>query len=617
MSVTGSALGLRLLRDGGCRLSSQGVLAACTETVVPLIQRFCSTSIERLAKGKVDGEALFQEATDLPHINPDCGSNSLGIVAARKPFKNHGPKQRHGSSQKGQHHEKKMPGRDGPSQKGCQHEMKLPGRDGPSQKGYHHEKKLPDTPLQPYLFQIVLDTPTSGLMTELDTWMKVGNFLERSEALMVLFHLRKQRMYNKALKFMEWVERRKLLNFEERDYACHLDLIARNHGIEAAQKYIERVPNPFRNEVLYETLLVNCVCLGDVQKAQQVFNEIRELCLPLTVAACNQMILLYKRVARTKVADITTLMEKENIKPSPFTYKLLIDLKGRSNDLLGIKSVLNVMKDNGLKPDFATQTMVAKFYISGGLTEKAEEVISDMEVYIKDSCHAIRSLLDLYATLGRPDDVERIWNSCTEPELEDFLAAIEAWGKLGRIEQVEETFEALVKTSPKLTSKYINAMLNVYAENKLLDKGKGFLEKMCLDGYRSGPLTWDAIVKLYVNSGELAKADSFLVNVTEENPDRYPLFRSYTTLLKAYADKGDIHNAEKIFYSLKQIRYPGRTLPYNLLLAAYTNAQVTPHGFRERIKADNVRLSKTLIEQLERLDDVQKPGNQKWIFVLE
>ena len=101
------------------------------------------------------------------------------------------------------------------------------------------------------------------------------------------------------LQFMDWIERRKLLNFEDRDYACHLDLIARNQGFEAAQKYIERVPTPFRNEVLYETLLVNCVCQDDVRNAQQVFNEIRELSLPLTVSACNQMILLYKRIARS------------------------------------------------------------------------------------------------------------------------------------------------------------------------------------------------------------------------------------------------------------------------------------------------------------------------------
>jgi len=45
-----------------------------------------------------------------------------------------------------------------------------------------------------------LDTPMSTLMTVLDTWVQAGNCLERSEVLLVLFHLRKQRQYSKALK---------------------------------------------------------------------------------------------------------------------------------------------------------------------------------------------------------------------------------------------------------------------------------------------------------------------------------------------------------------------------------------------------------------------------------
>ncbi|CAL5076401.1 unnamed protein product [Urochloa decumbens] len=595
-----------LLRDVAFRQSPQVLPVGYSEMAAPLIRRFCSMSVESLSSSKVDVEASYQGATDQLHDDSDNGSEpGHGANAVRKQVKNHGPKKKHGPFKRGRRG-KKLPDRDGPSQEDRHHEMRLPGRDGPSQKAPHHEKKLPDMPFQKrFLFQTVLDTPMSLLMTVLDMWVKAGNCLERNEVLMVLFHLRKQRQYSKALKFMDWIERRRLLNFEERDYASHLDLIARNHGLEAAEKYMERVPEPFRNEVLYETLIVNCVCLDDVQKAEQVFNEIRELSLPLTVSACNQMILLYKRVARRKVADILLLMEMENIKYSRFTYRLLIDLKGQSNDILGMESVLNMMKDNGLEPDFATQTMVAKFYISGGLTEKAEEVIRAMEVYVNASRDATRSLLGLYAILGRPDDVERIWNSYTTPKLEDFLAAIEAWSKLGRIEQVEETFEALVKTSAKLTSKYFNAMLNVYAEHKLLAKGKEFLERMCLEGCPSSPHTWDAIVRLYVDSGELAKADSFLENVTEENPDRYPLFRSYTTLLIGYAKKGDIYNSEKIFHRLKQIRYPGRIPPYNLLLAAYTRAQVTPYGFRERMKADQVRLTKTGIEHLRHLDGLQ------------
>jgi hypothetical protein len=175
---------VRLLRDGGFRLS-QELLSGYSETVIPLIQRFYSTP------------------TTLPRDNSVCGGEpSHASRPVAKQFKNYGPKKRHGPSQKGHRHETKLPGsgRDGSSRKGSHHEKKLPGRDGPFQKGSHHEKKLPDPAFKPFLFQIVLDTSTSALVPVLDTWLKAGNRLESDQVNMVLFHLRKQRMYNKALK---------------------------------------------------------------------------------------------------------------------------------------------------------------------------------------------------------------------------------------------------------------------------------------------------------------------------------------------------------------------------------------------------------------------------------
>jgi pentatricopeptide repeat protein len=418
---------------------------------------------------------------------------------------------------------------------------------------------------------------------------------------------------------VEWIEG-ELLNFEERDYASHLHALFRYNGIKAAQKYIERVPKHFRNEVLYETLLASCVHLVDVQKAEEVFQKIMNLSSPLTVSACNQMLLLYKKAARKKVvcmkvahmkADgIFMLMGNENVNPSPITYSFLIDLKGLSNDMWGVESVIDMMKANGVEPNFGTQTMVAKLYISRGLTGKAEEAIRAMEVCINDKPSAIRSLLDLYAIIGRPDDVGRIWELCTEPNSLDYLAAIGAWSKLGHIEQVEETFENLLRTSQKLSSKYLNALLSVYSENKLLSKGKEFIERMCSAGCPSDPITWDAVVSIYVNSGEVKKADSFLLNVTEKNPGRSPLFCSYIKLLKAYAEKWDFHNAEKIFDRLKKVRYQGRSWrpPYGFLLEAYVNAGVPAYGLRERMRADRVYPSKSMMKQLNHLENLQKPG---------
>uniref|UniRef100_A0A0E0LIK6 Pentacotripeptide-repeat region of PRORP domain-containing protein n=1 Tax=Oryza punctata TaxID=4537 RepID=A0A0E0LIK6_ORYPU len=551
---------LRGLGKIGCQVSCQELPFGYSGTGFPSIRRLSSEPAERPFRNKNDSVILGEDVSDrLPDDNLECDDEldqHNGMIDA--------------SETKAQNLRSLFPAMD---------------RSGGT--------KLQDKTYRPYLFQIVLDAPSNYFRHVLDKWIEDGNQLERKDAMLVLFHLRKQHLYRKALQFVEWMERGKLLNFEEHDYACHLDLIARSHGIETAQKYIKRVPLPFRNEVLYETLIVNCVLVGDIQKAEEVFKEIKDLCLRLTVTLCNQMILLYKRIAPGKVANVLMLMEKENVKPSAFTYRLLIDLKGQSNDLAGIEVVLNEMKACGIEPSTSTQTMVARFYMHGGLTEKAEAVVKEMEVQLlnsKDRQHVIRSLLHLYAALNKPDDVARIWELCTEPKLDDFLSAIKAWGELGLIEQAEETFEAMANTPAKLSSMYYNVMLNMYAQNNLLAKGKKFVERMCSDGCPIGPLTWDSLINLYVNSGEVEKADSFLLNVAKENPDRKPLLASYLFLMKGYAKRGDINNTEKIFDRLKKAGYAARPLHYAVLLEAYVNAKVPAHGFLERMRGDNVFL---------------------------
>ncbi|KAG1370941.1 putative Pentatricopeptide repeat-containing protein [Cocos nucifera] len=411
----------------------------------------------------------------------------------------------------------------------------------------------------------------------------------------------------KTRRFIEWLEANKRIEPVERDYASHLDLVAKVHGLQKAEKYIEKIPESFRGEVIYRTLLANCVAAVNVTKAEEVFNKIRDLGFPITTFACNQLLLLYKRVDRKKIADVLLMMEKENVKPSLFTYRLLIDTKGRANDISGMEQIIETMKGEGVEPDLLIQAMVAKHYIFGGLNEKAEAALKEMEGDdIKVNRAACKALLPLYAALGKADDVGRVWKACeAHPRLEECLAAIEAWGKLGQIENAEAVFENMLKMWKKLSSKYYNALLKVYANHKLLSKGKELVKRMSDNSCKIGPLTWDALVKLYVEAGEVEKADSILQKAAQQNQIK-PLYSSYIAVLDQYSKRGDIPNAEKIFHRLRQIGYVGRMRQYQSLLQAYINAKTPAYGFRERMKADNMFPNKAVAAQLAAVDAFKK-----------
>ncbi|THU56947.1 hypothetical protein C4D60_Mb11t22580 [Musa balbisiana] len=396
--------------------------------------------------------------------------------------------------------------------------------------------------------------------------------------------------------FLKWLEANKCIEFLEHDYASHLDLIAKVLGLQKAEDYIEKVPESLRGEVIYRTLLANCVATNDLQKSEAVFNKIKDLGLPITTFSCNQLLLLYERIDWKKIANVLSLMERENVKPSPFTYRLLIDMKGRAKDILGMEKIIDMMKAQGVEPNLVIQAMVAKYYIFAGLKEKAEAILREIEGGdIEENHDACMALLPLYAALGKADEVGRIWKICkSDPLLDECLSAIKAWGILGQIENAEEVFENMLKRWKTVPSKYYNELLKAFVNNKLLSKGEEFARRMSDNGYFVDRTNLDALVKLYVDVGEVEKADSILYKAFKYNNAR-PLYSSYMVVLDKYSERGDIHNAEKIFQQMRQFGYVDRLKPYLSLLQTYINAKSPAYGFRERMRADNV-LSNNVVE---------------------
>uniref|UniRef100_A0A6M2E9R9 PROP1-like PPR domain-containing protein n=1 Tax=Populus davidiana TaxID=266767 RepID=A0A6M2E9R9_9ROSI len=453
------------------------------------------------------------------------------------------------------------------------------------------------------LFNAIVSAPDVSVQSVLDKWVAEGKDLDRLEISNAIINLRKRRMFGRALQLSEWFEANKPQEFVERDYASRLDLIAKVRGLHKAEVYINKIPKSFKGEVIYRTLLANCVSANNAKKAVEVFNKMKDLELPITLFSYNQLLLLYKRHDKKKIADVLLLMEKENVKPSLFTYILLIDTKGQSNDIAGMEQIAETMKAEGIEPDIKTQAIMARHYVSGGLKEKAEIVLKEMEGgNLEEHRWACQFMLPLYGTLGKADEVSRLWKFCKKsPRLDECMAAIEAWGQLKKIPEAEAVFELMSKTWKKLSAKHYSALLKVYANNKMLSKGKDLIKQMGDSGCRIGPLTWDALIKLYVEAGEVEKADSILNKAVQQNQMK-PMFSSYMIIMEKYASKGDIHNAEKMFHRMRQAGYQARSKQFQTLIQAYINAKAPCYGMRERLKADGLFANKAMAAQLSQVD---------------
>ncbi|CAH2053616.1 unnamed protein product [Thlaspi arvense] len=441
----------------------------------------------------------------------------------------------------------------------------------------------------------------------LEVWVKEGKDLSQAEVSLAIHNLRKRKSYAMCLQLWEWLRANTKFEFTEANYASQLDLVAKVHSLQKAESFLMEIPESFRGEVVYRTLLANCVLKLHVKRAEELFNKMRELKFPTSVFACNQLLLLYSKHDRKKIPDVLSLMERENIKPTRGTYQFLINSKGLCGDITGMDKIVETMKEEGIELDPEIQATLARYYIRAGLKERAEEVMKEIEGKgLKQTPWVCRSLLPLYADMGDKENVRRL-SKFVEQTLryDNCIAAIKAWGKLKEIEEAEAVFDKLVERYKLVPMLPYFALMEIYTENKMLAKGKNLVKRVANAGIKIGPSTWHALVKLYIKAGEVGKAELILNKSTKDNKTR-PLFISYMVILEEYAKRGDVHNAEKVFLRMKRASYAAQLMQYETLLMAYINAKAPAYGMSERMKVDNVFPNRTLAAKLAQVDPFRK-----------
>ncbi|KAF6172450.1 hypothetical protein GIB67_006963 [Kingdonia uniflora] len=448
------------------------------------------------------------------------------------------------------------------------------------------------------LFEVIRVTAVKAIPDALDMWAKEGKPLDRSMILQTMANLRKRRMSLKAKLFAEWLQANEGFSGEE-EYAYAIDAISRSSRVGDAEKYMMKIPKAFKGQKVYDAMLFSLVSQLQTGKAEKLFEEMKDLGL-ISVIGCNQMLVLYKR-DNAKKCNVLSFMENNDISPNLATYRILIDSKGK--DIQGIEKLLEDMKAKGIEPDLSLQAVLAGRYISAGLNEMAEEIMKKIEVGDLNTNRIVcRTLLPLYAELGKSDDVDKIWKIC-EPNAwrDEHQAAILAMGKLGRIKEAEEIFNNM---NENWKNNCFHTLLDVYLNNKLLGKAKNLAKDRDNGGHILPPWTMHALLKLYLETGEVEKADLILTRVTRLNVK--PRYLTYFSVMEAYAKKGDIHNTEKIFHWIRRSGYFVRLPIYQCLVQAYINGKSPAYGLRERIKADNIIPNRDLGLQLNRVDAFRK-----------
>lgn len=97
----------------------------------------------------------------------------------------------------------------------------------------------------------------------------------------------------------------------------------------------------------------------------------------------------------------------------------------------------------------------------------------------------------VYAQLGSPDDVKRVWEVCeSDPQLHECMNIIDMFRKIYKIKEAEAMFDKMSKQWKQLSAKHYTAMLKVYVDHKLLNKGKNVVNRWMRVGVELGLIVW-------------------------------------------------------------------------------------------------------------------------------
>lgn len=398
---------------------------------------------------------------------------------------------------------------------------------------------------------------------------------------------------------MEWMEIRKF-NFNQRDYAVCVDLIAKVKGIAAAENYFNSLPPTARAHSSYGALL-NCYCNKKMaEKALDLFAKMDKENMLATSLPFNNLMSLHLALGQPeKVLILGQEMKKRRIWPSKFTYNLLMNSYAQLNDIKGAERVFEEMKrDTGKKCDWTSYGNLVSIYIKAGYREKAKLALQNVEKEMgsHDCEAAYHFLISLYASFSDLDQVCCVWKSLKSTRRiitnRSYLIMLQALGNMGDIKGMTRFYKNWESVCSIYDIRLANAAIRAYLRHGMPEKAESVLEVAIRRSRGPFFYAWEQFMIFYLNKNQIKRALQIMETAALEahKMEWEPRFDTVGKFLDYFKKESDVRTAEEFYKLMKTINCVDRRL-YESLLETYKAAGETVSDMRARLEGDGVEVS--------------------------
>ncbi|KAL7199774.1 hypothetical protein ACSBR2_021970 [Camellia fascicularis] len=281
----------------------------------------------------------------------------------------------------------------------------------------------------------------------------------------------------------EWMVSHEEFELSDSDYAVRIDLMTKEFGVDAVERYFEGLPPTAKTSETYTALLHYYAGAKLIENVEDLYEREKEATLSLSAVTYNEIMTLYMSVGQVeKVPSIIEELKRQNVAPDLFTYNLWISSCAATVDIDKVRTILDEMtRNSGSNECWVRYANLPNIYITSGNLMNAESnsLVENEKGITQREWVAYDFLIILYTGLGDKDKVDQIWKSLrmTKQKMtsRNYVCILYSYLILGHSREAGEVIDQWKQSaSTEFDISTCNRLLKVFSDAGLMETGKTF-----------------------------------------------------------------------------------------------------------------------------------------------
>ncbi|XP_062225788.1 pentatricopeptide repeat-containing protein At5g09450, mitochondrial-like [Phragmites australis] len=325
----------------------------------------------------------------------------------------------------------------------------------------------------------------------LEKWAGEGRAAPAAEELRrIARDLRRARRYKHALEVADWMKTHHESDLSESDYGMRIDLITKVFGANAAEDFFEKLPPGAKSLEAHTALLHSYARSKMTDKAERLFERMKDANMSMDVLVYNEMMTLYISVGELdKVQVVAEELKRQNVSPDLFTYNLRISAATASMDFEGFKGILDEMsKDPNSNEGWALYRNLAAMYVDASQLVCSRNPLVEAEAKISQRDWITYDfLVILHTGLGNRERIKDIWKSMlmTSQRMtsRNYICVLSSHLMCGQLKDAGEIVDQWQRSkAPEFDISACNRLLDAFLTAGFTDTANSFRELMLQKG---------------------------------------------------------------------------------------------------------------------------------------